>query len=87
MKSKWAYNNGKRELSRVLDAAKAPINGWLEHKGVLFYAERNKYDETALIIKTYANRKQANAAVEKLKAQGIDCYMYDVFPFRIAKTA
>ena len=71
MKSSWAYNNGKREDAKAKASLKANKTGWLRRGDVFLYAERSKYDETKLVIKTYSNKKQADAMVEKQKALGI----------------
>ncbi len=84
MKSSWAYNNGKREDARVKASLKVDKTGWVKRGGTYLYAERNKYDETKLMVKTYANKKQADAMVEKLRALGIDAFRGLKHPFTIS---
>lgn len=90
MKSSWAYNNGKRELNRIREESKAPLRGWIESgqtedgKRIYSYAERDKYNENKLVVKTYANKKQATKMLDKLKSEGVDkCYIRSNYPFVI----
>ena len=88
MKSSWAYNNGKREMNRVNEFLKAPSRGWVEigkiEAGILYrYAERNKHSPTKLTVKTYANKKQAQKMLNKLREEGVDCWFNIKWPFVI----
>jgi len=85
IKSSWAYNNGKREMKRVLQEEKTPLNGWLELHGHLTYAKRNPYNPKKLEIIGYANRSQAEKRAEKLKAENIDCWVSAEHPYKIIK--
>ena len=83
MNSSWAYNNGKREDAKVKASLKVEKTGWIKRGGTYLYAERNKYDETKLMVKTYSNKKQADAMVGKQKELGIDAYRSFKHPFTI----
>ena len=84
IKSSWAYRNGKRiEIGCQPD--KSPKSGWVNIRGVLQYAERDKYNPSKLRVKTYANKAQAFKMVERLRADGIDCGMSISHPFIIIK--
>lgn len=77
LKSAWAYNNGKRWMNECLSQQIEPKTGWIDGK----YAERGY--ENKLWIKTYSNRKQALAKIDKLKLDGIDCEISSTHPFTI----
>ena len=84
MKSSWAYNNGKRMDAEVKASLKVEKTGWIKRGEIYLYAERYKYDETKLMVKTYANKKQADVMVEKQKALGIsEAYRSFKHPFVI----
>ena len=90
MKASWAYNNGKREMNGVINSLKAPKRGWIKigkiEAGELFaYAERNKYNETKLVIKTYANKTQAVNMLNQLRTEGTKCSLRLKYPFVIEK--
>jgi len=75
-------------MKKVKDSLRAPKYGWLKvgmiEAGELFsYAERNKYNETKLVVKTYANKKQALGILNKLRNEGIKCSLRLNFPFVI----
>ena len=74
-----------------MESLKAPLRGWVRvgkiEAGVLFrYAERNKHDETQLIVKTYANKTQAVKMMEQLRSEGADCWLRLNYPFVIECT-
>jgi len=77
IKSKWAYNNGKRIMKQCLKSLKSEPFGFIDNK----YAERSLNDQ--LWVKTYANKKQCLNKIEKLKEKGIECTMSSSFPFTI----
>lgn len=76
IKSKWAYNNGKRIMKEALHSIKCEPFGFVNNK----YAEAYNNE---LWVKTYANKKQCLNKIEKLKTIGIECYMSASFPFTI----
>ena len=60
IKSKWAYNNGKRIMKEALESIKCEPFGFINNK----YAEAYN---NQLWVKTYANKKQCLNKIEKLK--------------------
>lgn len=63
LKSAWAYNNGKRTMAECKKALAPKEMGFVGRRGVMLYAERG-------VVKTYANKKQADAKVELLISAG-----------------
>lgn len=61
----------------------ADKTGWVKRGDTYLYAERNKYDETKLMVKTYANKKQANKKIDKLKKLGFNAFVSDIHPYTI----
>jgi len=91
MKSSWAYNNGKREMKSINESLKVPLRGWVitgktKSKTFYAYAERSKYDETQLVVKTYANKSQADKMRGKINAEGIKCWFKLNYPWVIQTT-
>jgi len=83
LKSSWAYNNGKRMDAEVKESLRAEKTGWVKRGGTYLYAERNKYDESKLMVKTYANKKQANKKIDELKELGFDAFISNKHPYTV----
>ena len=82
IKSAWAYNNGKREMSRIIESYKSEKFGWIERNGCYLYAERCN-TTNKLIVKVYANKKQVNIMIDKLTDSGFSVSISDKHPYTI----
>lgn len=81
-KSAWAYKNGQRIMreSKVQGSG----NGWIKRGDIFMYAEKPK-NCTSIVVKTYANRTQAEKMAVKLKELGSVCWVSAMWPFKICK--
>lgn len=77
MKSSWAYRNGQRIMKEAQKQSVEPYGFVAGRRGHL-YAENG-------VVKTYANKKQADKKVDALNAQGITCHCSFDWPFVIMK--
>ena len=83
MKSSWAHKNGIKQ-SNEARAKEAPLLGWIKVGEFRYrYAERSRYDKSKLVVKTYANKKQAVKKMDEIKSTGIDCWLSIKHPFTI----
>lgn len=82
IKSAWAYKNGKREMNRIIENLKSEKYGWIERNGFHLYAERSN-DTNKLVVKVYANKKQANVMIYKLINIGLHVSISDKHPYTI----
>lgn len=82
MKSAWAYNNGKRMMKEAKASLMSETTGWIKRGGTLIYAER--YIDK-LMVKTYANKKQADNKILKLKELGHAVFLGAYHPYTILK--
>lgn len=63
LKSAWAYNNGKRMMAECKKALAPKEMEFVNKRGAMLYAERG-------VVKTYANKKQADNKVKSLVSAG-----------------
>ena len=82
MKSTWAYRNGKRQMNEVKDSFKINPRGFVEKKiaGDTYYFYAEAYNGK-LMVKVYANKKQANKVIERLQSEGVDFWLKSGHPF------
>jgi len=76
LKSAWAYRNGLKMMREAKEQKKAKKISFVQRGHRKLYA---KYGN----VKTYANKKQADNAVQKLKVIGYDVKRSQEYPFLI----
>ena len=76
IKSAWAYKNGQRQMKQSEESLKQPEHSFINRRGSKLYAEKG-------FVKTYANKKQADNKVNKLKEHGYNVDRSFQHPFVI----